>query len=211
MLKNAQNNLRKQQFAKALPSIKDLQEILKKNNAETSKEEKFVKLEIFTKEAYFTCIYQIALQLTQQQEFEQAQPYLKILEKGVDTDFTLAIDRMNSILEQEHLKSLHDQAKEVHKKLMELELSSLILLISSSNIQINEEVEDISATSQLQIKIDDCLKLYQKIKAEIINGKVNLTGFVDSEEERTEVLKKILSIPGVKTIIDKLQQNGGED
>ncbi len=205
MLHNSQFYLRKQQFSDALPSIISLQEFLKQNSSRKKQEAKFVKLELFTLEAYYTCIYQIALQHTQQQLFDQAQPYLAKLEIAVNVGLKESYAQINDLLEQKQLSSLHEKAAEVRNKLMMIELSSLALLLHLTTTQQNETTEDVSKTDEFQ-KINEFLISYPQIKiAEMAKDRVKLVGFVDSEKEQLEIIEKIFSISGMNVVVDELK------
>lgn len=202
ILKNAQYNLQKHQYVEALPSLLRLQEFINQKLEKEAESEKLAKLEMFSLEGYYICIYQIALKLTQEQKYAEAEPYLRKLEEAVSVGFSLAFTKISTILEQVEYKFVHAQARDVYHKLKAVQFSSLVLLFNATG---NAQTVDKLASDSLQVFLEEFLKQFPNVKAHLNQDKVVLSGVVKSKKEKVEISKKILSIAGVKVVIDETE------
>ncbi|MBN9379065.1 MAG: hypothetical protein BGO14_11795 [Chlamydiales bacterium 38-26] len=88
--------------------------------------------------------------------------------------------------------------------------------LSKESVDKNSEDTAVSTDADLQKQVNDTLKgnyvkkNYESITATVANGVVNLTGTVESDKDRQEILERIQKIKGVTNIDDKLQVTGSK-
>lgn len=207
MLKNAQYYLEHAMFFEAHASILSLQEYLKGRAPGSDKETAWMKMELFCLEANFICIYQIAAQYAQQQNWTAAEPYFKQLEAFVNTGFGSVNTRLKEILGDKKWIPVHQQALEVQQKLPARNLNALTLLlnfsVNQSHIFTEEEVAVKEA--ELQKRLEEALKSYSKVQVKIQGRTIQLTGIVDSEKDLTDIPVLVLSLQSAYVVEDHLQ------